>query len=83
MANIIVANGPIRDEIGMNYGTNVIGSHSEANSVIGRAYTLMSKTIGGLHSGNKMWSSLGRLVQRASSTNFLLPFFPHWWPTMK
>jgi len=27
MANIIVVNGPIRDEIGMNYGTNVMGPH--------------------------------------------------------
>jgi hypothetical protein len=50
MANIIVVNGPIRDEIGMNYGANVMGPHNEANSAIGRLYTLMSKTIGGLHS---------------------------------
>jgi len=63
MANIIVVNGPIRDEIGMNYGTNVMGPHNEANSVIGRAYTLMSKTIGGLHSGETTWSSLGSTMQ--------------------
>ena len=63
MANIIVVNGPIRDEIGMNYGTNVMGPHNEANSVIGRAYTLMSKTIGGLHSEKTTWSSLGSTMQ--------------------
>jgi hypothetical protein len=63
MANIIVVNGPIRDEIGMNYGANVMGPHNEANSVIGRAYTLMSKTIGGLHSGKTTWSSLGSTMQ--------------------
>jgi hypothetical protein len=63
MANIIVVNGPIRNEIGMNYGTNVMGPHNEANSVIGRAYTLMSKTIGGLHSGVTTWSSLGSTMQ--------------------
>jgi hypothetical protein len=63
MANIIVVNGPIRDEIGMNYGTNVMGPHNEANSVIGRTYTLMSKTIGGLHSGKTTWSSLGSTMQ--------------------
>ncbi len=63
MANIIVVNGPIRNEIGMNYGTNVMGPHNEANSVIGRTYTLMSKTIGGLHSGKTTWSSLGSTMQ--------------------
>jgi hypothetical protein len=63
MANIIVVNGPIRDEIKMNYGTNVMGPHNEANSVIGRAYTLMSKTMGGIHSGKTTWSSLGSTMQ--------------------
>jgi len=63
MANIIVVNGPIRDEIGMNYGTNVMGPHNEANSTIGRAYTILSKTIGGLHSGKTTWSSLGSTMQ--------------------
>jgi hypothetical protein len=63
MANIIVVNGPIRDEIGMNYGTNVMGPYNEANSVIGRVYTLMSKTIGGLHSEKTTWSSLGSTMQ--------------------
>jgi hypothetical protein len=63
MANMIVVNGPIRDEIGMNYGHNVMGPHNLANSVIGRAYTLMSKTIGGLHSKKTTWSSLGSTMQ--------------------
>jgi hypothetical protein len=63
MANMIVVNGPIRDEIKMNYGTNVMGPHNEANAVIGRAYTLMSKTIGGLHSEKTTWSSLGSTMQ--------------------
>ncbi len=63
MANMIVVNGPIRDEIEMNYGTNVMGPHNEANSVIGRSYTIMSKTIGGLHSEKTTWSSLGSTMQ--------------------
>jgi hypothetical protein len=63
MANMILVNGPIRDEIGMNYGLNVMGPHNEANSVIGRAYTIMSKTIGGLHSGETTWSTLGSTMQ--------------------
>jgi hypothetical protein len=63
MANMILVNGPIRDEIKMNYGTNVMGPHNEANSVIGRSYTIMSKTIGGLHSEKTTWSSLGSTMQ--------------------
>ena len=63
MANMILVNGPIRDEIGMNYGLNVMGPHNKANSVIGRSYTLMSKTIGGLHSGETTWSTLGSTMQ--------------------
>ena len=63
MANIILVNGPIRDEIGMNYGTNVMGPHNEANAVIGRSYTIMSKTIGGLHSEKTTWSTLGSTMQ--------------------
>jgi hypothetical protein len=63
MANMILVNGPIRDEIGMNYRTNVMGPYNEANSVIGRTYTLMSKTIGGLHSEKTTWSSLGSTMQ--------------------
>lgn len=63
MANMILVNGPIRDEIGMNYGLNVMGPHNEANSVIGRSYTIMSKTIGGLRSGVTTFSSLGSTMQ--------------------
>jgi hypothetical protein len=63
MANMILVNGPIRDEIGMNYGTNVMGPYNEANSVIGRTYTLMSKTIGGLQNEKTTWSSLGSTMQ--------------------
>jgi hypothetical protein len=63
MANMILINGPIRDEIGMNYGHNVMGPHNEANSTIGRAYTIMSKTIGGLHSKKTTWSTLGSTMQ--------------------
>ncbi len=63
MANMILVNGPIRDELGMNYRLNVMGPHNEANSVIGRSYTIMSKTIGGLHSGKTTWSTLGSALQ--------------------
>jgi hypothetical protein len=63
MSNMILINGPVRKQIGMNSGTNVMGPHSEANAVIGRVFTLMSKTVGGLHSGVTTWSSLGNNIQ--------------------
>jgi hypothetical protein len=63
MANMIMVNGPIRDEIGMNYSHNVMGPHNLANSVIGRSYTIMSKTIGGLHNKKTTWSTLGSTMQ--------------------
>ncbi len=63
MANIIVVNGPIGKQIGMNSGMNAMGPHNDANSVIGRVFTLMSKTAGGLHSGVTTWSALGSNLQ--------------------
>jgi len=63
MANMILVNGPIRNEIGMNYGLNVMGPHSEVNAVVGRSYTLMSKTAGNLHSGKTTFSALGSNIQ--------------------
>ena len=63
MANMIVVNGPIREELGMNCGTNVMGPHNEVNSVVGRVYTLLSKTVGNLHSGKTTFSTLGSNLQ--------------------
>jgi hypothetical protein len=60
---MILVNGPIRKQIGMNFGANVMGPHNEANSVIGRTFTLMSKTVGGLHSEKTTWSTLGSTMQ--------------------
>jgi hypothetical protein len=63
MANMIVVNGPIRKELGMNSGTNAMGPHNEANAVIGRVFTLLSKTVGNLHSGKTTFSTLGSNLQ--------------------
>lgn len=63
MANIIIVNGPIRNEIGMNSGLNVMGPHNEANAVIGRTFTILSKTAGNLHAGVTTFSSLGSNLQ--------------------
>jgi hypothetical protein len=63
MANMILVNGPIRNELGMNYRGNALGPHNEVNSVIGRVFTLMSKTAGNLHHGKTTFSSLGSNLQ--------------------
>jgi hypothetical protein len=63
MANMIVVNGPIRRELEMNRGGNALGPYNEANAVIGRSLTIMSKTAGGLHNRVTTWSSLGSNLQ--------------------
>jgi hypothetical protein len=63
MANMIVVNGPIRRELGMSSGGNALGPYNEANAVIGRVFTLMSKTAGGLRNRVTTWSSLGSNLQ--------------------
>jgi len=45
-AEAVVINGPIRDEIGLNYGVGALGPFSHANATIGRAYTLLSLNAG-------------------------------------
>jgi hypothetical protein len=46
-ARMLVVNGPIRKEINMNCGIGALGPFNEANAVIGRAWTLMSKNLAG------------------------------------
>ncbi len=42
----LIINGPIRDEIGLNYGIGAVGPFSQANSTIGRAWNLLSINAG-------------------------------------
>ena len=46
LVRALVVNGPVRDEIGMNFETGAMGPFSPANAAIGRAWTLMSKNLG-------------------------------------
>jgi hypothetical protein len=46
-ARMAVVNGPIRDEIQMNSSIGALGPFNQANSAIGRAWTLLSKNLGG------------------------------------
>jgi hypothetical protein len=63
MANIILVNGPIRNELGMNYKGNAMGPHNEVNSVLGRVFTIMAKTAGNIHHGVTTFSTLGSNLQ--------------------
>jgi hypothetical protein len=44
---VIIVNGPIRREIGMNSGMNAFGQGNRANSTIGRALQLVVRNVGG------------------------------------
>jgi len=44
---ILMVNGPICDEIGMNSGLNLLGQGNRANSTIGRALQLIIRNVGG------------------------------------
>ena len=63
MANMIVVNGPIRRQLGMNAGTAVMSPFSEPNSVIGRSFTLAGKIMGDLRLNDGAYSSLGNALQ--------------------
>ena len=47
MGNMVVVNGPIRHEIGMNSGIGAMGPYNHANSVIGRSFGLLSQNLQG------------------------------------
>jgi hypothetical protein len=42
-AAMAVVNGPVREEIGMNWGTGALGPYNHANATIGRAWSLLSQ----------------------------------------
>ncbi len=46
-ASMAVVNGPIRHEIGMNWGIGALGPYNHANATIGRAYGLLSQNLQG------------------------------------
>jgi len=59
-ARMMVVNGPIRKEIKMNAGIGALGPFNHANSVLGRAWTLMSITLdGGAKTGETYMGSQG------------------------
>jgi hypothetical protein len=57
--SILMVNGPIRKEIGLNCGIGAFSPVSQANSVIGRAWTLMSTCWENMKPKKNLWSSQG------------------------
>jgi hypothetical protein len=57
-ASMVLVNGPIRNEIGMNSGLGAMGPNNEANSIIGRSMVLIHKIIQGYQEGVAGFSSL-------------------------
>ena len=56
---LIIMNGPVRNEIGMNAGCNAFGSGNRANATIGRAVRLVLLNAGGAWPGELDKSTLG------------------------
>jgi hypothetical protein len=57
--SMLLVNGPIRNELGMNSGIGAFSPINQANSVIGRAWTLMSICWGYAVVKRTLWSSQG------------------------
>jgi hypothetical protein len=59
-ARMLVVNGPVRNEITMNSGIGALGPFNAANATIGRAWTLLSKNLGGAGvAGATYWGTQG------------------------
>jgi hypothetical protein len=56
---ILIVNGPIAREIGMNSGVNVLGQGNRANLTIGRALQLVIRNVGGGKPGGVDRATLG------------------------
>jgi len=54
-----IVNGPVRDQIHVNYATGALGPGNIANQAIGRALYLITKNIGGSREGVECMASLG------------------------
>src|SRR5689334_16918214 len=59
-SSMVVVNGPIRKEIGMNWGIGAMGPYNHANATIGRAYGILSQNLqGGSVPGETYMGSTG------------------------
>jgi hypothetical protein len=58
-APLIVVNGPIRHELGLNCGFGVFGPGHRANATVGRALRLLMTNVGGARAGEISMSTFG------------------------
>jgi hypothetical protein len=56
---MLIVNGPIRKQININGGSNVLGEGWRANATIGRCIRLMQRNIGGSYPGTTCKATLG------------------------
>jgi hypothetical protein len=71
LVSAAVINGPVRDKLQMNYGIGAMGPFNQANAVIGRAWTLMSKNLdGGGIAGETYMGSQGNII---NYNNLIIP----------
>lgn len=56
---VVVVNGPIREQIGMNMKLGALGQGNRANATIGRAVRLLIRNVGGAQPGGTERSTLG------------------------
>jgi hypothetical protein len=56
---VVIVNGPIATEIGMNSGVNCLGQGNRANATIGRALQLIVRNVGGGRPGEIDRATLG------------------------
>src|SRR5467141_4258755 len=65
---MVVVNGPIRHEIGMNAGIGAMGPYNHANATIGRAYSLLSQNLqGGSVPGETYMGSQGNVYSYSAA----------------
>jgi hypothetical protein len=58
-AIMVIINGPIRKELNINSGANVLGEGWRANATIGRCIRLIQRNIGGSYPGTTCKATLG------------------------
>ena len=68
---MMIVNGPVREQIGMNWGLNALGQGNRANMTIGRALRLVLRNIGGAREGE-----IDQTVQ-GGAHKFTLTFAEH------
>jgi hypothetical protein len=68
VALMTVVNGPVRDQIAMNYSTGCLGPGNRANATIGRTISLINRNIGGSIPG------VGTMSTQASPGRYTLCF---------